>query len=112
MERQDLRLRIVVFQEDDLVCAQCLEYDIAAQAKTLEDCLYEVSRLVVGHLAIAAENEVTPFQGIPSAPQRFVDWFERSKIPLPTVSAPFTPVAASSVVIQPAEIRVAQPQAA
>ena len=112
MESQDLRLRIVVFQEDDLVCAQCLEYDIAAQAKTLDDCLYEVSRLVGGHLAIAAEKGFAPFHGIPAAPRRFFDWFERSKIPLSTAPPSFPPVAASSVVMQPAEIRVAQPQAA
>ncbi len=48
MEQKQVALRVVVFQEGEWVCGQCLEHDIAARAKTLEDCLHEFERLVVG----------------------------------------------------------------
>ena len=45
MEPGKVAVRVVVFQEDDRVCAQCLEYDIAAQGQTLDDCLYSLGGL-------------------------------------------------------------------
>ena len=107
-------MRVVIFQEGDWVCAQCLEYDIAAQGKTLDDSLYELERLVVGHIAISVENGLAPLQGLPRAPQQFWDWFERSKIPLPTAPFPFSAedLDRHGVVVEPPQIRVAQPHAA
>lgn len=114
MGQKQVALRVVVFQEGPFVCAQCLEYDIAAQAKTLEDCLYELERLVIGHIAIAVENGLEPFQNLKSAPARFWQWFEESKIPLATPPPSFTAeeLTRGGVVVQPPQIRVAQPQAA
>lgn len=107
-------VRVVVFQEGDWVCAQCLEYDIAAQAKTLEDCLYQLERLVIGHIAISVENGLEPLQGLKAAPRRFWEWFERSKIPLSAARFSFTAddLDRRGVVVEPPQIRVAQPQAA
>jgi hypothetical protein len=114
VEQRQVALRVVVFQEGEWVCAQCLEYDIVAQAKTLQDCLYEFERLVAGHIAIAIANGLEPFQGLTRAPARFWQWFERSKIPLATTPPSFTAedFDRSGVVVEPPEIRVAQPQAA
>ena len=64
-------MQIVVFQEGDRVCAQCLEYDIAAQGKTLGDCLYELDRLIAGHIAISVEHGLEPLQDLRPAPRRF-----------------------------------------
>jgi len=112
MASVQVSVSVVVFQEDEYVCAQCLEYDIAAQAKTLDDCLYEFGRLLTGHVAISLENNLEPFHGIPRAPARFWEWFERSKIPLvaPTFNA--EALTRRGVVVDPPQIRVAQPQAA
>ena len=62
MEPRQVAVRVVVFQEDERVCAQCLEYDIAAQGQTLDDCLYQLGRLIVGHLAISTEKGFEPFR--------------------------------------------------
>ena len=114
MALKQIALRVVVFQEDEWVCAQCLEYDIAAQAKTLDDCLYQLGRLVVGHVAVSVEKGLEPFHGLKRAPQRFWDWFEQSKIPLAGALPAFTAddLKRQGVVIEPPDIRVAQPPAA
>jgi len=114
MEQKHVALRVVVFQEGEWVFAQCLEHDIAAQAKTLEDCLHEFERLVVGHIAIAVENGLEPFQGLKSAPARFWQWFEQSKISLTANPPSFTAegLERSGIVVEPPQVRVAQPQAA
>lgn len=81
---------------------------------TNEDCLYELERLIVGHMAIAVENGLEPFHGLKSAPARFWQWFEQSKIPLAAPPPSFTAedLNRGGVVVQPPEIRVAHPQAA
>ena len=114
MEPRQVAVRVVVFQEDERVCAQCLEYDIAAQGQTLDDCLYQLGRLIVGHIAISTEKGFEPFRGLKRAPQRFWEWFERSRIPLTSTPLPFAAddLARKGVVVEPSQIRVAQPQAA
>ena len=107
-------VRVVVFQEGDWVCAQCLEHDIAAQGKTLEDCLYELDRLIVGHVAISIDNGLEPLHDLKPAPQRFWELFERSKIPLAPTRFQFTASGLDrhGIVVDPPQIRIAQPQAA
>jgi predicted RNase H-like HicB family nuclease len=100
-------VRVVVFQEGDWVCAQCLGHDIAAQAKTLEDCLYELERLIVGHIAISIENRLDPLHDLKPAPRRFWEWFERSKIPLTAKRFQFTAgdLDRHGLVVEPPQIR-------
>ena len=107
-------VRVVVFQEGDWVCAQCLEHDIAAQAKTLDACLYELDRLIIGHVAISLENGLDPLHDLKPAPRRVWEWFERSKIPLTATRFQFTAgdLDRHGVVVEPPQIRIAQPQAA
>lgn len=83
------QLRFVVFQEGEWVAAQCLEYDVATQARTLDDLVHEVQRIIVGHIATSRKLHKPPFDGVPKAPQKFWDMFERSKIPLPAPKAAF-----------------------
>jgi hypothetical protein len=62
--------------------AQCLEYDIATQARTLPDLWYELQRIIVGHIATSLKLGKEPFAGVPPAPKKYWRMFERSKIPL------------------------------
>ena len=83
-ERADRQqLRFLVFQEGEWVAAQCLEYDIATQARTLDDLVHEVQRIVIGHIATSRKLHKAPFERVPQAPEEFWAMFERSKIPLP-----------------------------
>ena len=87
--RLDSRLRFVVFQEGEWLSAQCLEYDIATQARTLDDLAYELQRIIVGHIATSRKLKKEPFEGLPRGPQKFWDMFERSKLPLSTPRVSF-----------------------
>src|SRR5438270_10544232 len=71
------QIRAVAFERGDHWVAQCLEYDIATQAKTLDDLLYELERILVAHL-MGAEG-ADPFANIPKAPQRFWRMYETAE---------------------------------
>jgi hypothetical protein len=53
-------IRVVQFREGPWLVAQCLEVDIAAQAKTENDLLYQLSRLLVGRSWRARSSELIP----------------------------------------------------
>lgn len=62
-------LRVLILKEDDWWVAQCLEYDIAAQARTLKDVQYEFQRVFLGRVVAAKESGIKPFEGILPAPE-------------------------------------------
>jgi len=45
--RRRYAIRAVIFQENEWLCAQCLEYDLVAQAKSLQELLKAFERLIV-----------------------------------------------------------------
>lgn len=112
MEKQKVyTVRAVVFQEGEWLSAQCLEYDIATQARTLEDLDYELQRILFGHIATSKKLHREPFEGIPRAPQKFWDMFDQSKIPLPPTKVTFKKPTAG-ITLSPPSLRVAAPRAA
>lgn len=74
--------RVLVFQEDEWVCARVLEYNLAAQARTLDALSSELQRVVHAHVAARRENAQEPFADMRPAPARYWDMFRRSKVPL------------------------------
>lgn len=78
--------------------AQCLQYDIGAQAKNVPDLIYELQRSLVGHVAIAIDNGLEPFESLPAAPQEYWDMFKQATVEVQTEEVPFrVPKAAPSV---------------
>jgi len=114
METMQVTVRVVVFQEGETVCAQGLDYDIAAQGDNSDDCLYQFGRLLVGHIAINLEHGREPLEGLQRAPDRYWELFEQSRISLPADRLPFSvkELDRAGVVVEPPEIRVASLQAA
>ena len=51
--------------------AECLEYDIAAQARTLNDVQYEFQRVFFGRILAAKELNIKPFKDVPPAPAEY-----------------------------------------
>jgi hypothetical protein len=72
-------IRAVLFEEGEWWSAQCLEYDIAAQAKTPLDLQDELVRVLAVHVAASAQLGREPFAEIKQAPQRFWDLYESAK---------------------------------
>ena len=84
-----LKVSAVLFQDGQWWSAQCLEYDVAAQAQTLSDLQTEFQRVLISHLAIARELGRKPFEGIPPAPRKFWDLFKQSRLRVESDELPF-----------------------
>lgn len=82
-------IHIVLFQRDRWWIAQCLEYDIGAQAHTLNDAIYELQRSVVGHVAIAIKCGKQPFADLPAAPDFYWKKFQGTALRLESIELPF-----------------------
>jgi hypothetical protein len=87
-------IRTVSFKEGDWWVAQCLDVDIAAQAKTERDLCYEIGRLLVGRILASEKLGVEPFASLPPAPRRYWDMFFRAQSQ-PKTLMPFTTEALS-----------------
>jgi len=68
-------VRAVVFPSGSHWVAQCLEYDIATQARTRDALLVELQRIVIAHIVVAKEEHIVPFSDIPKAPKRFWEMY-------------------------------------
>jgi len=81
----------VLFQRGEWWVAQCLEYDIATQAKSLPDLRYELERVLVGHMVVAARLGKRPFEDLPPAPRPDWEMFDRSDLVIKARRSPFRP---------------------
>lgn len=80
---------IVLLQEGEWWSAQCLEYDIATQARALTDVLYEIQKLIVSHFAVAEAEGRQPFEGVGPAPQKYWELFDRAQVTVTRKTVPF-----------------------
>ncbi len=88
--------------------AQCLEYDIAMQAKTLTDLIYEINRVMIGNFLVSKELGLEPFANFKSAPPVYWQLFDQAKTSICREPIPFGPEGATD----PSEVvvRVAEPK--
>ena len=70
-------LRVVVFREGDYWVAQCLEYDIGAQAKDLSDLQARFALTLEAERQESIKHHGKPFAGIDPAPRHFHEMWER-----------------------------------
>lgn len=73
-----LQIKAVVFKDGDWWIAQCLEHDIAAQAKTPKDLAYEIQRALIGHFIVSKQEGLIPFENLPKAPEKYWQLFANS----------------------------------
>ena len=66
-----LDVHAVLFKEGDWWVGQWLEYDIAAQAATVKDLIYEMHRTLIGHIAISHKEGLPQLSGLQKAPDKF-----------------------------------------
>lgn len=99
--------RVIVFQDENWVCARVLEYNLAAQARTLDALCAELQRVVLRHVAARLENQQKPFADLRPAPAKYWDMFKRSKVPLEIQKLQIELKKPRSVRIAQPEVRVA-----
>jgi hypothetical protein len=71
------KIRVLLLREADWWVAQCLEYDIAAQAKTWTDAIHEFAAVVNGRIAACQKEGIDPFD-LPRAPKMYWDLAEKA----------------------------------
>lgn len=76
---QSKELHVLVFKDDDLWIAQCLEYDIAVQARTIEELEENFVCSIIAHVMSSIEDKEAPFSTLPETPKEFWDMFQRAK---------------------------------
>jgi hypothetical protein len=87
VDSKELQLKILFFRQGKWWIGQCLEHDIASQAKTVGAAIHEMQRMVVGHLMVSHKEKLGgTLDHLPRAPQQYWDEFEQSGILLSEVS--------------------------
>lgn len=87
-------IRVIAFQDDGQWVAQCLEYDIGAQADDIDTLRTRFEVVLTAELKESIERNGEPFAGIAPAPERFhAMWDRRSR----TVKGSELPWASSTV---------------
>jgi hypothetical protein len=94
------------------LCAQCLEYDLVAQAKSLPGLSRALQRLIVSHVAVRLRHKQPPFRDLPRAPGKYWAMFRRSRLTLPAPMFKLDAFRSRGVVVDPPQIRIATPSAA
>ena len=75
-EPVEITIRVVVFKDDDGWVAQCLEYDIGAQADDIDTLNERLSAALKMEFKESVERHGKPFAGIDPAPLRFQTMWE------------------------------------
>ena len=79
-DAQDITIRVVVFKDNDVWVAQCLEYDIGAQADSIDALTARLNAVLKAEFKESMERHEMPFAGIAPAPQRFqMMWEHRTR---------------------------------
>lgn len=104
----EMVISVIAFQEGDWWTAQCLEYDIAAQAKTLSDLRYEVDRVIMSHVAVSEELGQEPLAEIGPAPQKFWEMYENAKLRVEREELPFRLPEPSQGIVVTLRLKIAE----
>jgi hypothetical protein len=78
MEKQ-IKLRVLFLKENDSWVAQCLDYDIAAQAKTIEALKLAFNKTICGQCFMDLKDKKEPLGGIGPAPDEYFTKFETAE---------------------------------
>jgi hypothetical protein len=72
-----ISIRVVVFHDEGQWVAQCLEYDIGAQADDIDTLTDRLKVVLHAECKESIERNGSPFAGIEPAPERFQNMWER-----------------------------------
>lgn len=75
----ETHIRAIVFKDGDMYVAQCLEYDIAAQAKDINALIARLDLTIEAEFAACHDADLEPREAISPAPNYYHDlWTKRS----------------------------------
>lgn len=80
-------IRVIAFREGDAWIAQCLEFDICAQAPDLDELRARIDATIEAEHAHSVAAGRQPFEGLDPAPDHFqAMWDKRSSFTAPTTA--------------------------
>ena len=80
MTTQPETVRVIVFQDNGMWVAQCLEYDIGTQADDIDTLNARLEVVLRAELNESMQRHGKPFAGIEAAPERFqLMWGHRTR---------------------------------
>ena len=89
-------LSVLLVKKADVWVAQCLEYDITAQGKEIDDARKSFERVLLAHVMSDLDANRQPLDGVPPAPADIHEMFRSSKRlaerPAPILVPPSTTV--------------------
>ena len=85
-------IHAVAFRRGEWWIAQCLEYRLSTQTRTLEELPYELDRLLTVQIQASLARGIEPFAGFSPAPKRFWEMYERARARVEPVSSSDQPV--------------------
>jgi len=77
MRSQPLFIRVLVMRQGPEWLAQGLEYDLSAQGANQKQAIAAFLAVLRGHLTLDKKHGRRPLEGVHSAPERFVEAFEK-----------------------------------
>jgi len=95
-KRYEGSLSVVFLKEDEHWIAQCLEYDIVGQSRSLKNLPEAFALAFASHIAVRMEAKQDLFEGVPPAPDKYWALFEQGirldekdvRVPIPSLNTP------------------------
>jgi hypothetical protein len=75
----EYRIRAVAFRRGNWWVAQCLDYALATQTRTLEELPYELERLLTVQVQASLARGIEPFSDFAPAPPKYWEMYERAR---------------------------------
>jgi hypothetical protein len=108
MKRLEFSVTVLFIREEARWVAQCLEYDIAAQADTIAGAKRAFSKAFVSQVATNIRHGKRPLQDVPKAPGFYFDLFKKGeRLADRTLPKPVIPDSKIDVVPRVKELRIA-----
>jgi hypothetical protein len=85
MKTESFKVSVIIYPEHGpegqrVWIAQCLEYDIMSEGKTIEQVQDRLARNLTATLGVCEGEGRRAFEGIPPAPQNFWQMFEQATV--------------------------------
>lgn len=108
MSKLATELNVLVFPDNDIYVAQCLEYDIAVQGKDIEEVQERFLQTIGAFIKLYLDKGEVPFTNFPKTPKSFERMLKRStdfkKIHIPAPRRKINGKTVRSVVPQKANL--------
>lgn len=73
-----LEVRVLLLQEEGKWVAQCLEYDVAAQADTLTGVQQAFVKSLASQVCVNLHHGKEPMEDVPAAPAYYLEQFKQA----------------------------------